>query len=200
MATPETPAESRATPAPWRPARRIAFRFAFAYLVAYCFPVPEGLAGLPWNPVEDGWHALVPWVGARLLHIAAPISVAPTGSGDTTYSFVKLLCTAVLAVVATIVWSILDRRRMEYRSLHAWLRVYLRYVLAVIMVGYGLVKVFDLQFPLPRPERLTEAYGDSSPMGLLWSFMGTAPAYQTFAGAGGGGGCSCIRAASSACR
>ena len=139
-------------PAPWSPAQRIAFRFAFAYLVAFCFPVPEGFAGLPWDPVQDGWHLLVPWVGARLLHLAAPISIGMTGSGDTTYSFVRLLCVAVLAVVATVVWSILDRRRKEYATLHAWLRVYVRYVLAMIMVEYGLIRDPRPAVPAPGPE------------------------------------------------
>lgn len=169
-------------PAPWSHPRRVAFRFAFAYLVLYCFPVPEGLADLPFNPVEKGWHAVVPWVGAHVLHLATPISLQETGSGDTTYCFVKLLCTAVLAVLATLVWTVLDRRRTDYATLHGWLRVYLRYALAMVMFGYGLIKVADLQFLFPPGDRLVEPYGDSSPMGLMWTFMGYSRAYQTFAG------------------
>ena len=95
----------------------------------------------------------------------------------------KLLCTAVLAVLAALVWTALDRRRADYATLHGWLRVYLRYVLAMVMFGYGVTKVADLQFPSPRVDRLLEPYGESSPMGLMWTFMGYSPAYQTFAGA-----------------
>jgi len=33
------------------------------------------------------------------------------------------------------------------------------------------------------PDRMMQPYGDSSPMGLLWTFMGASPGYQMFAGA-----------------
>src|SRR4030095_7643936 len=48
--------------------------------------------------------------------------------------------------------------------------------------GYGMIKVFRGQFPSPSPGRLIETYGDSSPMGLMWNFMGYSSAYVIFAG------------------
>jgi hypothetical protein len=38
------------------------------------------------------------------------------------------------------------------------------------------------QFPPPGVERLLQPYGESSPMGLLWTFMGASKAYTLFAG------------------
>lgn len=77
----------------------------------------------------------------------------------------------------------MDARRAHYRTLLDWLRVYVRYALASIMLSYGLAKVFKSQFPLPSAGRLMEAYGESSPMGLLWTFMGYSTAYTVFTGA-----------------
>ena len=67
-------------------------------------------------------------------------------------------------------------------KLRAGLRVGLRYSLAFAMLGYGFHKLFPLQFPEPGTWRLLERYGDSSPMGLLWTFMGQSPAYVSFTG------------------
>jgi hypothetical protein len=42
--------------------------------------------------------------------------------------------------------------------------------------------VFKTQFPFPSTARLVETYGESSPMGLLWTFMGYSTAYNVFTG------------------
>jgi len=44
------------------------------------------------------------------------------------------------------------------------------------------MKVFPLQFIPPGPDRLIQSYGDSSPMGLAWTFLGASIGYQVFAG------------------
>lgn len=178
--SPSTPATES-----WGLAHRIAFRFTCSYILLFYFPSPvDLLPGTTWftEAYEQLWHHMVPWVGRAVLHLETEITVFPNGSGDTTYNYVQLLCYAVLSAVATLVWSWLDRRRTEYRKAHAWLRIYSRYVLAVFMLTYGLDKVFLSQFPSPSPERLLQPYGESSPMGLLWTFMGAAPAYQFFGG------------------
>jgi hypothetical protein len=53
------------------------------------------------------------------------------------------------------------------------------------MVSYGLAKLgsFSNQFSEPGTWRLAQSYGDSSPMGLLWTFMGSSRPYTYFAGA-----------------
>jgi hypothetical protein len=43
-------------------------------------------------------------------------------------------------------------------------------------------KLIPLQFGEPGVWRLIEPYGESSPMGLLWTFMGHSPAYVMFTG------------------
>jgi hypothetical protein len=46
------------------------------------------------------------------------------------------------------------------------------------MFSYGFVKVFKLQFPFFSPDRLLEPYGNSSPMGLAWNFLGFSKGYN----------------------
>ncbi len=170
-------------PAEWNRAQRVAFRFFFAYFVLYFFPLPSGLASPEWlSGVTDGlWHKVVPWVASHLFHVK--ITNFSNGSGDTTYDYLRVFCMAVIALVATLVWSWLDRARKEYRRLHEWARLWLRYALAMSMLTYGVVKVIKLQMPTPGYGVLSETYGESSPMRLLWTFMGFSTGYTFFAGA-----------------
>lgn len=151
--------------------RRAPFRFGFIYLGLFFLP-PFGLL----------WDVLVPWVGRHVLGIESELASAPTGSGDRMFDWVQLLCTFVLALAGTLVWCAVTASARHEARLRAGLRVGLRYSLAFAMLGYGFHKLFPLQFPVPGTWRLLERYGDSSPMGLLWTFMGQAPAYVSFTG------------------
>jgi uncharacterized membrane protein YphA (DoxX/SURF4 family) len=126
------------------------------------------------------WSALVPWVGKHLFQVAATIH--PTGSGDTMFSWVEIFCYLALAVLATLVWTAVDRKRTHYTRLYEWLRVYVRLGLGMTMISYGAFKVIPSQFPQPSLDRLLQSFGDSSPMGILWTFMGASAPYTIFAG------------------
>jgi len=169
----------------WPVALMIAFRFTFAYVVLYALPFPLG--EILWVSKIAGWYShiwemIVPWVGAHVLHLSKPITYFLSGSGDKTSDWVQLLCQFILAVTATVIWSALDRRRKSYSLLHTWMRVYLATYLGVTMFGYGLAKVIPSQMPYPPLSHMMEPFGYQSPMGLLWYFMGAAPAYEIFAG------------------
>ncbi|RCR69739.1 hypothetical protein [Larkinella punicea] len=174
-------------PLQWHPAQKLTFRFFFAYFLLYVFPFP--LSNVPGSyfltsSYNEVWHALVPWVGRTLLHLPYEITVFPNGSGDTTFNYVQLFCFVVLAFAAALVWSVLDRKRANYNTLLYGLLVLLRYYLAITMFTYGFAKVFKTQFPFPSITRLMEPYGQSSPMGLAWTFMGYSTAYNWFTGLG----------------
>ena len=191
QATTEIPVESgmpiqeiEAAPG-WHFMKRLAFRFACAYFILYTFPFPFDL--LPFTTwltqkYDDLWHVIVPWVGKHGLRLSYDITVFTNGSGDTTYDYVKVLCLLILAVVATTIWSLLDRNRAHYERLHEWSRILIRFSLASAMISYGAAKVIPLQMPAPFFTRLLEPYGDSSPMGLLWTFIGASKGFQIFTG------------------
>lgn len=166
----------------WSLAKRIAFRFAFSYLVLYNFPFPFNMVwerALGW---EAMWEAIVKAVAKQFFGVT--IVIAIPGSGDTTYDYYRILCFFVVACVATLIWSIVDRRRLEYARLYEWLRVYVRFSLACTMFLYGTAKIIPAQFVAPGLDRLLQSFGDASPMGLLWTFMGASTGYTIFTGAG----------------
>jgi uncharacterized membrane protein YphA (DoxX/SURF4 family) len=166
---------------------RIMFRFVFVYLVLYNLPSPLNM--IPNVEFVDRlytnfWNPIVTWVGAHVLHLSYPITVLPNGSGDTTWNYVQVFCFFSLAVLAAVVWSVLDRKRKSYTRLYDWLRVYVSLVLGVSMIAYGSFKVIQSQFLPPSLDRLLQPFGDASPMGLLWTFMGASRSYNIFTGLG----------------
>jgi uncharacterized membrane protein YphA (DoxX/SURF4 family) len=88
----------------------------------------------------------------------------------------------MIATAATVVWSLLDRSRENYTELHKWFRLFVRLVLAGQMIAYGMVKIFMVQMPYPSLTRLLQPFGTFPPMAVLWASMGSAPAYEIFAG------------------
>lgn len=168
----------------WSFAQKLFFRFFAAYFFIFIFPFPIGYLPLTdtLNTWLNGfWDVLVPWAGKYILHVGYPITIKPNGSGDTTYNYVQLFLIAVLAIIAAIIWSAFDRKRKSYDLLLYWITVYVRYYLAFTMMSYGFYKIIKTQFPFPF-YNLNETYGESSPMGLLWNFMGYSTAYNMFTG------------------
>jgi len=190
---------------------RYGFRLLLFYWICFAFPFPFELIGLPFQLVEPNdqpawmtaaggkygeaysWmtgtkNEACTWVGDRLLHVE--VIIQPTGSGDTMRNYVGCLCAVVIAAVAALLWTgivlLVTRWKPDWHAdglLHGLVRVLVRFFLCEILFGYGFAKVFPLQFGEPTSFRLAQPLGDFSPMGLLWTFMGFSPTYQSFTGA-----------------
>ena len=181
----------------WNFARRIGFRFVFCYFALYvclCRLMEEDLGletgfGLAPGGKFVGaayakvWAPCVAWTGHHILHIGKPLAYVPDGNSDGIYGYVQLVSFAMLAVIATVVWTVWDRKATEYKRLNEWMRVVLRYALAFSLLNYGMVKVIPVQFPAPRLIDLLRTHGDFTPFWLFWTFMGYSTAYTIFAGA-----------------
>jgi hypothetical protein len=169
----------------WGAARRVTFRFAFTYLVLYELPFilkrPLPPAARPEIERVASFEPVVRWFGQHVLGVAGGLPM-DLGGGDSTFQWVRIAFLATVATVSTLVWSTLDRRRKGYPTLFEALRIYVRYGLAFTMLFYGMVKVLPVQFELPWLNRLLEPFGDASPMGLLWTFMGFSRPYTFFTG------------------
>ncbi|HWD00382.1 MAG TPA: hypothetical protein VG456_26680 [Candidatus Sulfopaludibacter sp.] len=176
---------------PWPFALRLLFRFLFCYYVLYMAPAHgtanllSSVPGTSWltKPYMNLWDGIETWVAVHVFHLAGEVTTRfLTGSGDTTLDYVETLCNVVVSLAGMAIWSVLGRRQLEYTRLHSWLRLLLRYTLGVTMLSYGFAKVFPLQFGTPGFARLLEPYGEFSPMGSLWWFMGASLPYIIFSG------------------
>lgn len=167
----------------WSLVRRVAFRFGFVWLLACTFPWPLGtLPMTDWlaEPAQDLWTALVG--GFAQLVTGAAVEPVFNGSGDALFSYYGHALSLTLAAIATLVWSVLDRRTRAYPRLAHAAVVVLRYSLAAEMLVYGLDKLLPGQFPPNGPARFEQYVGEMSPMGLMWTFMQHSAAYAFFAG------------------
>ncbi len=168
----------------WSLIRRIAFRFVFLYVFLQLFPFPLGV--IPGTRgAADLWQEftqrIAVVVARTFLH--RDISTVSNGSGDKTYDYIIMALCLALATAGTLIWSAIDRSRPSYPRSWRALHVYVRYSVAATMLDYGLSKVLLLQFQAPTPARLANTIGETSPMGLMWLFIGASPAYQFAAGA-----------------
>jgi hypothetical protein len=169
----------------WSSLEKTLFLFFFVYFALFILIQNNGAYpfwGFIMEYPTEWLHTLIPWVGKNILHISYDITVFTNGSGDKTYDYVIVFSIFLVAVASTFAWSLLDRERTNYQKLYYWLTVAIRFYVGLMLISYGLVKVFKLQFPSPGLYRLTEAYGDSSPMGLAWTFLGFSKGYNLFMG------------------
>jgi len=86
----------------------------------------------------------------------------------------------LLTSIATILIYVFTKKQTNYTKPYALILVYARYYLAFALIGYGFFKTLDIQFPFPTLSTLEERYGSSSPMHLLWTFMGYSRPYVVF--------------------
>ena len=189
---PFTAAPNEVTSAPqpasgvWPQWQRILFRFFFVYFLFQIEPwdwfraIPGvSLLLRPYDMVMD-WA--VRTGNARLFHVRETL-VPVNGSGDTSYAYARLCLVLTIAVIACVVWSMLDRRRPNYERLGFWLRTIVRYSIAIAALGYGIIKLFMLQMAFPTLSQLATPLGDLLPMRFSWLFIGYSGPYQIFSGA-----------------
>jgi len=175
----------------WSPLTRIGFRFAFSYFLLYAGAGVVGSLGsykkfktVDARLLDKIWHPLVNWVGVHIFHLTGSLTEVPNGSGDELYDYVLIPCLVAIAILATIIWSSLDRNRRSYCKLYAWLRLFMRLLVGWAMLGYGVKKLIGAQFTPPTLAKLLESIGRQTPMGMLWTFMGSSQAYSFFGGFG----------------
>ncbi len=173
--------EQASTQAQWSNAKKIAFRLAAAYLLLYMSSFVLEMA----EQIVGGisvFEPIVKWVGKNILQLNTRISGEGNGSGDTSYYYVATFIQLVLAAIAGIAWTIADSKRSNYNRLLYWVTVSVRYYLAFYLLVYGYSKFNHGQFPAPDLRRLSQPYGESSPMGLAWTFLGFSSAFGIFMG------------------
>ena len=191
---PEIGRAHRADPVPpavvlgrsWSAARRVLFRFVLVYFTLYFFPVPEGFVpGSEWLVATWGKLFLrpVPWICRSVLAASCEVPTAAYANGDTASDYAAVLMVLVTAIFVTTLWSIADRHATGYPRLYAVFRAYARFVLAFLMLMYGVIKLYKGQFLFPSLHEMARPLGELSPMGLLWTFMGYSKTYTVFTGA-----------------
>jgi hypothetical protein len=163
----------------WTKHGMILFRFFFVYLMLQAIPVDvkfyEHLRQINWWSI--GFNDIFNISRYTRQIVNSPIT--PDFRGLNTFLDWGIM--ALIAIISAVVWSFIDKRQ-EYASLYYWLRVVLRYRLAIGVIAYGFIKVFPMQSPYPSLSELNTNYGDLSAWKIFSLTLGIAPSFETFLG------------------
>lgn len=111
------------------------------------------------------------------------VEITKSAGSDMLWFWCLHLGWIVLALVITVSWTLLDRRRPDYRRLAAPLTVFVRFGLALVMIYYGMGKVIPVQMGfMALPDRQLSLIGDTSLFKTLWGFMAASEPYSVAAG------------------
>jgi hypothetical protein len=176
----------------WTLPTRIAFRFAFCYVLLYalCCGNATVWKTLPW--IGDRLELLfwwpfkhaAPWFGRHIFHLTGSSARLHVGvSNDQALTWISVGVMFALAIIATTIWSIADHQTKAYPKLLLWFRFALRICIGSSMLLYGMLKLFPNQMAPPSLAVLNEPLGNTSPMTLLWTLVGLHPIYEIIGGA-----------------
>ena len=170
----------------WTPARRVAFRFGVVYLTLFSLAtqISGSLLPNPWFTYR-GLGRLSPmrevtrWVARTF--VGVDVRLDDVSGGETLSFWIQWFWVLAAAVAIAAVWTLLARRR-GYATWLPWCRLAVRVSLAASLIEYGMTKVIPTQFPTPPLSALVTPVGDMTLSALLWTTIGSAPAYEIITG------------------
>ncbi len=167
---------------PWTALEQIGFRLLFAFLflnIALSTFVP--FIGSLWGDYHY-YPAFVVQNYLLDLHETPRWKHSLTGSGDSLDDWTLQLAYLGIALIVTIIWTLVDRGRKNYAFLSFWTKIGVRYYLAYVMFVYGILKMFVLQMPYPSLTQFYTPLGDFTPMRFTWMYIGYSEPYQFLSG------------------
>ena len=114
----------------WQPYENALFRFVFLYFGIQLLPI-DGRFFQNLLDTNGGYSRYV----FNLSRYAPHFFVIQ----DT---FLNWLVVAIIAVVGAVIWTVRTKATTNYTRLYYWLRVALRYRLAIGLIAYGFIKLF----------------------------------------------------------
>lgn len=123
------------------------------------------------------------WVGHKFFSIDSPfLTPSPGNHSDSLYIYILYFSMAVIAILGSVVWSLIDRKNKNLDTLFYWQNVMVRYYLAFNLFAFALEKFFKMQFSDLGLYQLSQPLGDMTPMSLAWAFFGYSYGYNIFMG------------------
>jgi len=178
---------------PWKPAQKFGFRFVFLFfsiisllclhLVIWISFFAFGKDGYDLNKLFKPLTGPIHWLDRYIFHLGYDPAIHSNYPGDGRFGSAFYLTAILVSMLVAVIWSILDKKRLNYDRLFYWFCLYLRFVLGITVITYGIDKVIPVQMSHPSLPMLTEPFGNTSRFNVLWGFMGMSPGYMIFTGA-----------------
>jgi hypothetical protein len=159
---------------PWKRSERILFRIIFIYVFIYIFPLDytyfQKVFAIHWSAFK--------FQDINTIGNYSPKLHENVRGND----IIGFIYGWGIAILGALIWSLIDRKRQQYRVLYYWMRVALRYKLAAVMFFYSFIKVFPQQMPYPSLSWLNTNLGDFNAGRLFWITTGVSQSYEIFTG------------------
>ena len=168
-------------PREWKQYQKIAFRIGFLYMLFLCIPTYpafyENLFKLRFSKITyNDFQEIVAFWPPQIVTIESEEGVFGI------YNYINLILVFAGSVVGAGIWTLLDRKSIQYNKLYYWIRVLARYRLAYGMIGWGLKKAFPMQMVYPTVGMLNTPFVDMAEKKLYWSHVGVSFGYTIFLG------------------
>ncbi|MBO9675859.1 MAG: DoxX family protein [Sphingobacteriaceae bacterium] len=159
-------------PPVWTDREKLIFRFFFLFFILQAIPLSidffKIVFGFNWLHISYGDIFNLTRLSAKFLPGAD--------------SFINWIIVAIIAVIGTLAWGRSKYKDVDYNQFYYWLRVVVRYRLAIGIIGYGFIKFFPLQAPFPSISNLNTSYGDFTDWKIFSMSLGIVPSYESFLG------------------
>ena len=174
------PDENHTALAAWSGSEKIAFRFAFIFIILLVVP-------LEWD-----WYE-------RLFSSGSFYDFMATLAGGSKSELIKIETesgrwglasyaswglAALIALLGATIWTILSGscRLKQYGVWYYWLRVLVRYRIGIGLIAFGFIKFYPMQMPFPSVANLNTDFGDYAAFKLYWQLVGVSYRYEIFLG------------------
>ena len=164
----------------WSSVEKIAFRFAFVFFALLVVP-------LQWEwyerlfTAESFYEVLAIVAGGGRINL---IQIATESGRWGIASYASWGLAVLIGLFVATLWTIISRnsKREEYNVLYYWLRVLVRYRIALGLIAFGFIKFYPMQMPFPSVSNLHTEIGDYTPFKLYWQIVGVSFRYEIFLG------------------
>lgn len=166
----------------WKEWEKVLFRFFFLFLLYFILP-------LDWKFYRTLFS--IDWTDLHFYHLLTLSKYQPEFFPLKDSENVPVLGIAAYsnwglgalgAAIGAFVWGSIDKEKRAYTVLYYWLRVIVRYRLAIALLGYGFYKLFVLQIPYPSLSNLFTNYGDFYAWKIYFQTTGISSIYESFLG------------------
>jgi len=172
----------------WSAWGKIFFRFFFLFLsmlslIAYN-PLMQvlGMGYFQQRAFFGNLNGVVTWLDGHIFHLGYLPAKHSIDFSDTHFGVIIALTILAIALVFTIVWTLLAKTKTNYNRLYYWFSNYLAYYIFLAMLPYAIEKIIPVQATYPTAPELLSRWGDLRRWEVLFRFMGTSPLYCMFCG------------------
>jgi len=167
------------TTAQWTKWEKYLFRTAFAFFILLIIPLDASWYERLFHPKSFFW-VLSSFTGYRPNFIQLNSESARFGIAG----YASWAVALAAAIVIAAVWSFIVRNNepANYNKLYYWLRVIVRYRIALGIIAFGFLKFYPMQMPAPSFSNLETALGDYNTYKLYWQQVGVSIWYEVVLG------------------